>query len=418
MFNPTPSSPNVAEKKVCLCMIVKNESRIIARCLDAAKSIIDYVSICDTGSTDGTREIIEDWCAEHGIPGTVHFEPFRNFGYNRSLSASLAKKTYPEADYLLLLDADQTLQVDSRFDKRRLQHDQYIVRQYNHQMWYWNTRLIKTLLPWQCIGVTHEYWDIDRSRLHADYSESKGKLDHLIIVDLEDGDNKRDKYERDMRLLLEELQNPSIPRGLKTRYIFYLAQTYFCLDKIEEAIQWYKKRVSAGGWTEEVFYSLLQIGRGYEKLANHVSALRGETIKESVEHRSAMAFSVIDRLNRQEEEYAALAALYYVQAWECHPARAEPLYHLAKMFRIRSKHRLGLMYALQGKEIPLPENDVLFVDYRVYKYLLDYEIALCAYHIDHKRLLGHDAAARLQSNTEHLPAHIARSVDIIAKYYS
>ena len=48
-------------------MIVKNESRIMERCLNATKSIVDFVSICDTGSTDNTPEIIENWCKENEI---------------------------------------------------------------------------------------------------------------------------------------------------------------------------------------------------------------------------------------------------------------------------------------------------------------------------------------------------------------
>lgn len=48
-------------------MIVKNESRIMERCLNATKSIVDFVSICDTGSTDHTPEIIENWCKENEI---------------------------------------------------------------------------------------------------------------------------------------------------------------------------------------------------------------------------------------------------------------------------------------------------------------------------------------------------------------
>ena len=55
-------------KKLCLCMIVKNESRIMERCLNATKSIVDFVSICDTGSTDHTPEIIENWCKENENP--------------------------------------------------------------------------------------------------------------------------------------------------------------------------------------------------------------------------------------------------------------------------------------------------------------------------------------------------------------
>lgn len=37
------------------------------------------------------------------------------------------------------------------------------------------------------------------------------------------------------------------------------------------------------------------------------------------------------------------------------------------------------MYALQGKEIPFPKNDLLFVDYHVYDYLFDYEISINAF---------------------------------------
>src|SRR5581483_1150256 len=81
-------------KKICLCMIVKNESKIIERCLNSTKSIIDYVSIMDTGSDDDTVEIIEEWCKKNRIEGKVHREKFQNFGYNRTLSVKMAHETY------------------------------------------------------------------------------------------------------------------------------------------------------------------------------------------------------------------------------------------------------------------------------------------------------------------------------------
>ncbi|MEH7561496.1 glycosyltransferase family 2 protein, partial [Priestia megaterium] len=142
-------------------MIVKNESRIIERCLNSAKSMIDFVSICDTGSIDQTPEVIGNWCKKNSVPFTVHHKSFENFGYNRTLAANLAKETYPEADYLLLLDADMILIVDPLFKKSSLNKSQYLIMQYNKHIKYWNTRLIKTALPWRCVGVTHEYWDID-----------------------------------------------------------------------------------------------------------------------------------------------------------------------------------------------------------------------------------------------------------------
>ena len=42
---------------VSLCMIVKNEEDILARCLDSLKGLMDEIIIVDTGSTDRTKEI-------------------------------------------------------------------------------------------------------------------------------------------------------------------------------------------------------------------------------------------------------------------------------------------------------------------------------------------------------------------------
>lgn len=386
------------EKKICLCMIVKNESAIIERCLNAAKPIIDFVSICDTGSSDNTVELIENWCSENGIPGTLHFAPFKNFGYNRTLAVRLAQQTYPEADYLLLLDADMLLEVDPKFDKSVLDKDQYLTLQYNSQIKFWLTRLLKASLPWHSVGVTHEYWDLDRSRLlNKNYVDTSGKLDGLPIFDHEDGGSRMDKFERDKRLLLEGHEDPTTPEDLKMRYKFYLAQTFNSLDELEEAIKWYKLRVESGGWVEEVYYSLLQIGFCFERLAVRA----GSKAK-----------------REEEEQYFALALLYFQKAWEYRPVRAESLYQLARMHREKGNNQIGLMYALRGKEIPYPKEDLLFVDYHVYDYLFDYEISICAYYITSKFQLGRKAQKRLMTKINQLPEYIAAAVRNNEKFYN
>ncbi|HDX9591106.1 TPA: glycosyltransferase family 2 protein [Bacillus pseudomycoides] len=409
-----------SEKKICLCMIVKNESKIIERCLDSAKSIIDFVSICDTGSTDSTPEIIKNWCKENNIPGTVHHEPFKNFGYNRTLSVKLAQATYLEADYLLLLDADMILEVQSHFDKCSLNKDHYLTMQYDSNIKYWLSRLLKTSLPWASVGVTHEYWDIDYSKLGANQAAAfyaTGKLDSLIIYDQADGGSRSDKFERDKRLLLEGINNQTTPIHLKIRYMFYLAQTLSILNELEEAIIWYKKRVDAGGWEEEVFYSLLKIGLCYERLADQCCFKREQLIQESIKNKAVLDQSIIDNLMYQEEQFFALTTIYLQNSWEYRPSRAEPLYHLAKLYRYKSKNNVSLMYALQGKEIPFPKDDILFVDYHVYDYLFDYEISICAYYNENKRKLGRVAQKCLEAKLDQLPADVAIPVKNNSKFY-
>lgn len=47
-----------------LCIIVKNEEKVLPRILKPMKEIVDKILICDTGSTDRTKEIIREFTAE------------------------------------------------------------------------------------------------------------------------------------------------------------------------------------------------------------------------------------------------------------------------------------------------------------------------------------------------------------------
>ena len=64
---------------LCLNMIVKNESKVITRLLESVSPIIDTYCICDTGSTDDTKEIITNFFNEKNIPGKIVEEPFKDF---------------------------------------------------------------------------------------------------------------------------------------------------------------------------------------------------------------------------------------------------------------------------------------------------------------------------------------------------
>jgi glycosyltransferase involved in cell wall biosynthesis len=93
-------------KRICLNMIVKNETPVLGRLFASVKDIISYYLIVDTGSTDGTPQFIKEWMDKAGIPGEVHLEPWVNFGHNRNQALEYAYQS-KQADWVLLIDADE-----------------------------------------------------------------------------------------------------------------------------------------------------------------------------------------------------------------------------------------------------------------------------------------------------------------------
>ena len=84
---------------VSLCMIVKNEEDVLARCLESAADLVEEVVIVDTGSTDRTREV-----AARFTDRVFQFEWTDDFAAARNYAFSLGTM-----DYLMWLDADDVL---------------------------------------------------------------------------------------------------------------------------------------------------------------------------------------------------------------------------------------------------------------------------------------------------------------------
>ena len=83
---------------ICLNMIVKNEAHVIRRCLDSVRPLIDTWVIVDTGSTDGTQDLIREIFAD--LPGELHERPWHDFGYNRSESRRSFRDCFGGGSYV------------------------------------------------------------------------------------------------------------------------------------------------------------------------------------------------------------------------------------------------------------------------------------------------------------------------------
>ncbi len=143
---------NGAGQTLCLNMIIKNEARVIGRCLDSVRPLIDSWVIVDTGSTDGTQAIIREQLSE--LPGELHERPWRDFAHNRTEALELAKG---KAAYTLIIDADDAMEIESDALLPTLLADSYTIELRNAGIAYRRTQLMRSSLPWRYEGVLHEY---------------------------------------------------------------------------------------------------------------------------------------------------------------------------------------------------------------------------------------------------------------------
>ena len=89
---------------ISLCMIVKNEEKILERCLDSVADLVDEIVIADTGSTDATREIARRYTEKvYDVPWTDDFSAARNFVFSRATQ-----------EYIYSADADEVLSPENR----------------------------------------------------------------------------------------------------------------------------------------------------------------------------------------------------------------------------------------------------------------------------------------------------------------
>jgi glycosyltransferase involved in cell wall biosynthesis len=312
-------------------MIVKNEAAIIARCLRAVANFIDCYVICDTGSTDNTVEIIETVLSESGVRGEIQRLSFENFEQARNAALKIAQESPLKFDYILFCDADMELIELASGWKNRLSEPAYMVlqRSITAGLEYPNIRLIRRDIPARYVGVTHEYLDI-------------GSLNRPVIPDIRyldhaAGSSRNEKYDRDIRLLSEDLKkNPD-----NARSVFYLANSYFEQRELDLAERWYNRRLELSGYQAERFISMYRIGSIYE-LKN-------------------------------------LKEMFFLQMLLAHdefPDRAEPLHKLALSALNDRRYHIALTFASLGIKIKKPEAG-LFVEADVYEWRL-FDIAAVA----------------------------------------
>ena len=326
-------------------MIVKDEAAIICRCLNSVRPIIDYVLICDTGSTDNTKEVINNWLKESGLAGEVVDTPWIDFAHNRSLALSILQDR-SDVDYSLMIDADEVLAFESLHPikikkfKENLSADLYNITTKLGNCLYTRPQLTKTSKNFYYRGVVHEFLDCRESIL------SRENVSLFANHPIQDSSRNKspEKYKRDVEALDFALLTEEDP-FLISRYHFYLAQSLRDSGSMARSIYNYDIRAKLGGWEEEVYISLLYSTR--------MKAALKYPINESIQS--------------------------FMNAAEIIKGRAEALYEVVKLCRENSRFYQGYIVGSHALKLAMPK-DGLFLEKSVYEYALMDELSICAYY--------------------------------------
>lgn len=165
---------------ISLCLIVKNEENVLARCLSCVKDIVDEIIVLDTGSSDNTKNI----ATQNGAK-VYDFVWCDNFAAARNKAFS-----YATSDYILWLDADDIITTENIIKLKQLKqnlnknidavsmvyglvYDKYG----NTSISLKRNRLVKANKNFKWIGHIHEYLEVFGNIMQSDIEISHKKMD-------------------------------------------------------------------------------------------------------------------------------------------------------------------------------------------------------------------------------------------------
>lgn len=347
-------------------MIVKNESHIIRECLNSVANIVDYWVICDTGSTDGTQEIIKTFFQEKGIPGELHEREWKGFGHNRTEAFKLCEG---KAEYAFVIDADDYVDGNLVIPKN-MTSDAYAVRMGRPEFSWWRNQIFRLDAKWSYVGVLHEYAACEKQNPIVQKLEGNYRVVARTLGARNKDITPIEKYKKDAEVLEKAL----VDEPTNSRYQFYLAQSYFDSQQYDKAETAYIKRAEMGGWAEEVYYSI---------------------------YRVAIAKALQNKPWPEVQQT-------FLDAYNYRPTRAEPLYHIAQVYRQKfNMPVLAYMFAKAAMDIPFPEQDILFVPDIVYNFGILDEISATAFYAGHP-MVGYIATEKLLKSGKIPPDELPR----------
>jgi glycosyltransferase involved in cell wall biosynthesis len=331
--------------KYALVMMLKNEKKRLSVTLESARGLVSDLIVLDTGSTDTTIDILKEFAEREKIKLHLKCGEFVNFEVSRNELLDFAD-TVEGADVFILLDCNDEIRCNKEQLDSALKKNSTVTAFHVAQEWwsgqstcYFTNRMLRPRRGWRYKGVVHEYL------YNTNESEPIVRLDKSIICLYQDrtadDDKSKNRFPRDAELLLAEYErDPS-----NTRTVFYLAQTYECMNDSVNAYKYFGMRSQMEGFIEEKFIATLKLGNLARDLKYPWETQLG----------------------------------HYMRAFQIRK-RVEPLVKMADYYRIEKDYMTSFMFVKMACDLEYPRNDILFVNKIDYEYTRWHVMGVVAYY--------------------------------------
>ena len=293
---------------ISLCMIVKNEEQVLARCLDSVRSCVDEIIIADTGSTDRTGEIARKYTDKvYPFSWRDDFSAARNFSFSKATM-----------DYILWLDADDILTPENARLLRKLKAApppaDIVMMKYhtafdeddNPIFSYYRERLIRRALRPVWRGRVHEALELKGSIFYSDIA-----VTHRSV--------KTAYSDRNLRIYERQIDDgdPLSPRDqfYYGRELYYHGQ----YERAEDVLTHFLK--SGQGWVENCIEACRFLSYCRTALGNPDGALRALT--ETFQYTAPRAEVCCEIGNHFMEQEEYQTAVFWYETARTRPRREE-----------------------------------------------------------------------------------------------
>ncbi len=253
-----------------LVMIVKNAGSSLEETLSKILPHIDYWTILDTGSDDGTQELIQKICKNK--PGKLFEEPFIDFAISRNRALELAGD---KCKYTIILDDTYILYGGlelRKYLKNNKSYSAFNIKIFNNPdveeaSNYYSIRILRAIDKLKYKYKVHEIVDVCENKLVNIRHSNIYIFDNNTAAGLR---RSQIRQNLQIKLLKEDLINyPNDP------YIYYnLGRCYYNIKKYKTSCNYYRKSMKFIDEKSDIYYSscyfdyLININKGYKPFSS------------------------------------------------------------------------------------------------------------------------------------------------------